>query len=349
MIHGGLDARGRLALGDRAATLLDLSVNLNPYGAAPRVLEAIKNADISSYPDPTAYPVRAAYGRRWGVAADAVVLGHGAAELLWTTVRALLRPGDPVVTVEPTFSEVGAAARSHGCRLSPLEAARDTFALDLQALSRHVAQASARLVYLCTPNNPTGVPLRFSEIAALAQAHPRVWFVVDQAFLSLSDRHADLAQVPLGNVICVRSLTKDHALAGLRLGYLLAEPRTARRIEAARPPWSTSAPAQAAALACLDEEAFVANSRGRMRADRQRMAQVLEACGLAPLASDAPYLLFQAPNAAALHHGLLHAHGILVRDCGSFGLPGHLRVCGLREVHAARVRQAFERAMEAIS
>ena len=114
-------------------------------------------------------------------------------------------------------------------------------------------------------------------------------------------------------------------MAGLRVGYLLAEPSLVAALEAAHPSWSTSAPAQAAALAALAEDEFVAASRARLADDREALRRGLERLGFAPLPSIAPYLAFQAGDAAALRGRLLR-RGILVRDCASFGLPGFVRV-----------------------
>ncbi|HET9551539.1 MAG TPA: aminotransferase class I/II-fold pyridoxal phosphate-dependent enzyme, partial [Anaeromyxobacteraceae bacterium] len=113
---------------------------------------------------------------------------------------------------------------------------------------------------------------------------------------------------------------------------------------ASRPAWSTSAPAQAAALAALDEEPFVAESRERLRQDREALAEGLRALGLRPLPSVAPYLAFEAPEAVALRARLMR-HGLLVRDCASFGLPGWLRVAARPAAERERLLAALAKEM----
>jgi histidinol-phosphate/aromatic aminotransferase/cobyric acid decarboxylase-like protein len=212
--------------------------------------------------------------------------------------------------------------------------------VDLDAVGEALARSGAGAAYLATPTSPAGLPVPASDVARLAQAYAGVLLILDESFLALSDRHAD-AELPLpANVIRLRSMTKEHAIPGLRAGYLLAPAQLVAALEAARPTWSTSAPAQAAALAALGEEAFVAASRERLRQDREATRAGLERLGLAPLPSVAPFLAFPG-DGAALRRRLL-ARGVLVRDCASFGLPGLVRV-------AARPHPERERLFAALA
>ena len=131
-----------------------------------------------------------------------------------------------------------------------------------------VIERHARLVYLCAPNNPTGLAWPVSEISAVVRRCPDALFVVDQSFLSLSDQHEDATASLPDNAVRVRSLTKDHAIPGARLGALIATPTFARKLERLRPAWSTGAATQAAAIAAAAEQGFVAESRARLFQDR---------------------------------------------------------------------------------
>jgi histidinol-phosphate/aromatic aminotransferase/cobyric acid decarboxylase-like protein len=128
------------------------------------------------------------------------------------------------------------------------------------------------------------------------------------------------------NVTCVRSLTKEHAIPGVRVGYVLASPARIQHLERHRPAWSTSAPAQAAAIATCTETAFVAESRARLLQDRLRLTADLAALGLHPLASSANFFLLPAGDGAEIRRRLLANHRVLVRDCASFGLPAFVRL-----------------------
>jgi histidinol-phosphate/aromatic aminotransferase/cobyric acid decarboxylase-like protein len=330
--HGGLLDRELAALGLRASDVLDVSVNVNPYGPCPAVVQAIRAAPLDRYPDPTAWAAREAIGRGIGESAERVVLGNGAVDLLWTLARAFIAPGRAAVVVEPAFSEFAAAVTAAGGRVVPVRARpEDGFAVDLAAVERAARVSEAALVYLCTPANPTGVAVDPGAVARAAAASPSSLAVVDESFLALSDRAADERAPMPPNVVRVRSMTKTHALPGVRLGYAVAREDVAARLERARPPWTTSAIAQAAARAAIAESAFVESSRERVLADRVRLSARLRELGFAPRASSTLYFLLPVCDASGLRARLLARHRVLVRDATSFGLPGFVRVCATPE------------------
>ena len=332
-VHGGLvDAGSFGALGIGAGEVLDFSVNVNPYGPAPAMREAIAAAPVDCYPDSTGSAARAALAAACGVDAERIVLGNGAADLLWTLARVLVAPGRAVVMVEPTFSEFRAAAAAAGARLAQewrADPATGFLALGPAALAAIVETArscEAAAIYLCAPNNPTGAGVRTSDLISLAERLPGVTLVVDQAFLSLSEHHADAGAELPANVVRVRSLTKEHAIPGVRVGYLIATPSIAAAVESSRPAWSTGGAAQAAVIASVTLEPFVADSRQRMLADRRALADVLHEMDLAPVPTCTTYFVVRTGDAAGLRHALLARHRVLVRDCASFGLPAYLRL-----------------------
>jgi histidinol-phosphate/aromatic aminotransferase/cobyric acid decarboxylase-like protein len=168
-----------------------------------------------------------------------------------------------------------------------------------------------------------------------------VCVVADQSFLALSDYAHELHVRLPDNVACVRSLTKDFALPGLRIGLLIGAPALVARIEAQRPTWSTSAPAQAAIAAAASEQAFVQDSWARLREDRAAVARVLRAHGLSPLPSASAYQLVRVADAAAFCRRLW-AHGVVLRDCSSFGLPDHVRVAARPAPELAQLERALQ-------
>lgn len=342
-VHGGLDLAELTAMGVAPGDVVDFSVNVNPYGPAPAVAEAARRADLARYPDPRAAAVRRGLAERWRVDAEAVLFAHGATELLWDLARHAARTGRRALVAEPAFGEFRAALAASGADVVEWRAGPGAVCpVDLAALSGALSREAARVAYLAAPTSPAGLPVPAADVARLARDHPGVLLVLDESFLSLSDRHAD-AEVPLPpNVARLRSLTKEHAIPGLRAGYLLADPSLVAALEAARPAWATSAPAQAAALAALGEERFVAESRVRLAADREALRRGLARLGLAPVPSVAPYLVFQVGDAAALRRRLL-ARRVLVRDCASFGLPGHVRVAARPEPDRAALLAALEK------
>jgi histidinol-phosphate/aromatic aminotransferase/cobyric acid decarboxylase-like protein len=324
-IHGGIDVEELERHGLVPEQVCDLSANLNPYGPCEPVLWAAQRAELTRYPDPDARRARAAWARLLDVPMSRLAVGPGAAELLWSAVRALVAPGDRVVIAEPTFSEARLACAASGGRVERRFArAEDGYRIELAELLEHAR--GARLVYLCSPNNPTGQTFGGDELEVFARELAPTLLVLDQSFLSLSERAQELARPLPDNVISVRSLTKDFALPGLRLGLLSARPELVRSIEAARPTWSTSAPALAAIEAAAGQLEFVAASYARLRAERQRLRERLRQLGLTALPSDSVFLLVPAPGGAPQTRAGLLRQGVLVRDGSSFGLPEHVRV-----------------------
>ncbi|HEX6239241.1 MAG TPA: histidinol-phosphate transaminase [Polyangiales bacterium] len=340
-VHGGphgLSAEARSLL-ERAGRVLDFSVNLNPYGPPRALLDALQGAELARYPDPDAQAARASWAQTLDTSPARIAVGHGAADLLWALARALLAPGDRAALLEPTFSEFRVAAAAAGARVESIRV--EQAAQFVPELARVIEAArGVRALYVCAPNNPTGVHLESAWLSQLARALPEVCVVVDQSFLALSDHAHELdARLP-DNVVCVRSLTKDFALPGLRIGLLIGAPALVERIEAQRPTWSTSAPAQAAIAAAAREQAFVRSSWEQLRRDRAEVARVLRSLGLTPLPSASAYQLVRVGDAAAFCRQLW-GQGVLVRDCSSFGLPEYVRIAARPEAEVAQWKAAL--------
>jgi histidinol-phosphate/aromatic aminotransferase/cobyric acid decarboxylase-like protein len=340
--HGGPPHRELAELGLCESDIVDFSSNTNVYGPSPGVLAAVRSASVDRYPDSSTRAAREALARAFDEEAERIVLGNGAADLLWTLARVLVSPGATALVVEPTFCEFGVAAEAIGAKITRWRASPETgFAIDLEAIAELAASRRAAVVYLCSPNTPTGVSVPAEAVAGWARSNPQLWLVLDQSFLSLSDRADDL-RVPMPpNVIRVRSLTKDHALAGVRVGYAITTPQVVANVEAQRPAWTVSSIAQTAAIATCEHLSFVADSRKRLLADCKALREALIDVGLSPLASSTVFLIAPLEQVALLRRRLLKEHRIHIRDCASFGLPGYVRL-------AARPKPDRERLVRAL-
>ncbi|MFW6174550.1 MAG: pyridoxal phosphate-dependent aminotransferase, partial [Chloroflexota bacterium] len=182
------------------------------------------------------------------------------------------------------------------------------------------------LVFLCNPNNPTGVLLGPEELERIADATGDGLLVLDEAYIPLSDSPWDAA--PLlegGNVALLRSMTKDHALAGVRLGYLLAMEQVIKRVRRLQPSWSVSSIAQAAGVAALSDHGHVKRAREAIARGKACLERDLKRLGVPALPSSANFLLSEVGDAAGLRSAMLR-RGVCVRDCASFGLPRHIRI-----------------------
>lgn len=337
-VHGSFDQSAALDSDGRngpprtsAADVLDFSANGNVIGPPPGVLDAVALADISRYPDRKAWDLRRAIAQRHGVPASEVVVGNGSTELIWAVARAYLAPGHPTLVLGPTYGEYAVAAGAAGAAVHTLEGARSRGPALLETLARGIQRIQPRLVWLCHPNNPTGAAFPIERLPELVDAAPHTLFVVDEAYLPLADGVP--SALPLtsgGQVIVLRSMTKDAALAGLRIGYAIAAPPVADAVGRAIPPWTVSSVAQAAGQAAIADTDHGERVRVAVATSRALLMAGLQRLGLRPYPSVANFVLVPVGDARAVTRALLE-RGYAVRDCTSFGLPDCIRI-GVRAV-----------------
>jgi histidinol-phosphate aminotransferase len=343
-VHGGIDPAELAKLGLTRQHVLDLSINVNPWGPQPNVLSALAHAVLTEYPDPHATLARRAVAQLLDQHVERVLIGHGSSELLWAAVGLIRGLGRPLVTLSPSFSEPLRAASAWGVAVVRFElSAADGFRLDLNGLDNALERTDAAAVYLCQPNNPDGGVLSAQQLRALCDAHPNRLFILDQAFLSLSTRHADAGFRFGSNVLCVRSLTKDHALPGLRAGYVLGAPERLAALDALRSSWLVSSQTERAIVAACAEHAYVDDVRTRWLSSKTTLVAGCERLGLSCVPSETPYFLLASGGVGAktLRARLLSRHGILVRSGESFGLPDHVRIAACRPEQQERVLAAL--------
>lgn len=326
--HGGPDFAELAALGIRPEALLDFSVNKNPLGVSPRAMRAVGLVEPSEYPDSRCLRLRAGLAAAHDVQPDEVLVGNGSVELIWLLGQVYLAPGDDVVIVGPTFGEYDAAARRAGARITQVDATEETaFRPILQEIVETIRQAEPRVVYLCNPNNPTGQALELDDVRYLLEVLGNGLLVVDEAYVELADGVESV--VALGRsdprLVVLRSLTKSHGLAGLRLGYLIGAAGVVEALGQAQPPWSVNAFAQAAGVAALGDDTHVTEGRRLARRARAMLVDGLERLGLTCVPSRASYWLVKVGDGRQVRDEMLR-RGILVRDAGSFGLPAYIRV-----------------------
>ena len=338
--HGG-DRYGR-------EVRLDFSVNTNPLGAPPAVVRAVEDAAgrLDQYPDPACRALVSALAAHEDVRGERILCGGGAAELIYAYCAAL-RPKRALELV-PTFSEYAAALEAAGCAVERWQLKRSNGFQPWPDLLEHLEYADYDVIFLCSPNNPTGQLLdRRFLIQLLGICRRRgVRVFLDECFGELSDGGREAGMTPYleGNpgLMILRAFTKTYAMAGLRLGYCLTADRgLLEKMSAMTQPWNVSLPAQEAGLAALGEEDYLARARALIRTERAFLEAGLEKLGLWTCPSSANYLLFCSEK--PLWEPLLK-RGILIRDCaGCRGLgPGWYRVAVKRREENAALLAALE-------
>lgn len=341
--HGGLDAGELRSLGLRADRILDFSSNINPLGPSPRVRQAAAEADLSSYPDRHSLVLREALAARLGVEIETLLVGNGSTELIHLLTAARLGAGDRCLIFEPTFGEYEAAATLAGAQTMAIRPADgQTFEWSIAQAVRAIRRVRPSLVFLCNPNNPTGAYLSRSSVGQIqAGVGPGGLLLLDDAYVSLSDGSWDT--IPLlenGNLAVLRSMTKDHALAGVRLGYVVADPDLISGMRRLQPAWSVNAVAQSAGLAALGDEAHLSEAREVISESKSYLCGELDGLGIAVTSTSTNFILAKVGNAARVRMALLR-RGIAVRDCTSFGLPEYIRIALRRPEECAVLVEAL--------
>ncbi|MBA2964282.1 MULTISPECIES: histidinol-phosphate transaminase [Ramlibacter] len=309
--------------------MLHLAANENPLGMPHGAQTAAQQAlaDAGRYPDGSGVQLKAALSARLGVAPEGIVLGSGSCEILTMAAQALVRPGEGIVSSQYGFLVYGQAARlAHA--VHTVVPARD-FGHDLAAMAQAI-DAGTRLVFIANPNNPTGTFLAGDELQAFLRAVPaQVTVLLDEAYteyLTPAQRYDAVGWVrQLPNLVVARTFSKAYGLAGLRVGYGIAQPALAARFEPVRPRFNLTGPALAAAAAALADDAFQARSHALNLAGREQLGQGLQALGLRCLPSAGNFVMVEAGDAAGLHRALL-AQGIAVATLDAYGLPRWLRI-----------------------
>ena len=341
--HGALDFAELERLGLSPDDVLDFSANSNPFGPSPLVREALAKVPLDRYPDRESLALRRALAEKLALAPEQILVGNGSAELIQLAAQAFLRPGDSALVLGPTFGEYARAAQLTGADVHPMAASpKDGFAFDADAILVKLAE-HPRVVFICNPNNPTGQCLPEGMLHQWAAAHPETLFVVDEAYLPFVPGMESALACNANNILVLRSMTKDHALAGLRLGYAVGPADLIAVLTRQRPPWNVNALAQAAGLAALQDEAHLAETLTQLRREKDLLVQGLQSLGYTPVPSQTPFFLLPVGNGAAFRSALLARGGILVRDCASFGLPQHIRIAPRRPKENLRFLEEIKR------
>jgi len=309
-------------------TVHKLASNENPYGCSPAATAAVSRAamDLSAYPDVTAGALREALARHYGVDDEQIVIGNGSDEVLLLVARTFLGPGRTAVACEPTFAQYRAHTLTTGARYVPVATSGDT---DLTALADY--RHGTSVIWVCNPNNPTGSYLDADGLAQLlGMVGDDTLVVVDEAYaeyataddfpntVGLIERHP--------NLVVTRTFSKIYGLAGLRMGFGIADAGVARLLNTVRSPFNTSVLAQAAATAALGDQDFVRQSRDRNARTRGTIEQFCRQNQLEYASSQANFVLLDAPGGANRVFTGLKQAGIIVRPGTQLGFPSKIRI-----------------------
>jgi histidinol-phosphate aminotransferase len=312
-----------------AARIVKLASNENPLGMPESARAALLGAldEIGRYPDSNGFGLKAALSQHLAVAADWITLGNGSNDILELAAAAFLGPGRSAIYAQHAFAVYALATQARGARAIVVPA-RD-FGHDLDAMVAAIAP-DTRVIYVANPNNPTGTFLPADEIERFLRRVPSdVIVVLDEAYneyLPAGSRFDSAQWVRrCPNLLVSRTFSKAYGLAGLRVGYGIAQQELTDLLNRVRQPFNVSVPAQAAAKAALADVDFVARSFELNRAGMRQLVQGAQALGLRHIPSLGNFVLVEVGPAARVYQELLR-RGVIVRPVANYGLPAWLRV-----------------------
>ncbi|HPD60684.1 MAG TPA: histidinol-phosphate transaminase [Thermodesulfobacteriota bacterium] len=334
--HGGLSLTELRVLRLNRKEMMDFSSNLNPLGIPLGVKKALEGLDLSCYPDPENLELKEALAPVAGVQPDQIVIGNGSTELIYLLAHAFLKKRDVVVILTPTFGEYEIAARLAQTKITVVPSEENKrFIWDTKKVSQQIKKCQPAMVFLCNPNNPTGVYIDRAGVEIILSSMGKGLLVLDEAYITFVQNSWNACELLSSkNVVILRSLTKNYALAGLRLGYALCPSDVAKILVEYQPTWSVNLAAQVAGAAALTEDQYLLRSKNSIEEGKDYLQKSLEGLGYKVFPSAANFLLVKVGDAPLLRYHLL-TKGICVRDCSSFGLPEYIRI-GVRTVEECK-------------
>ena len=322
-------------LGIPAERIVKLDANENPYGPLPAVTEALAGYRyLHIYPDPRQSMLRDALGAFIGVPADHILPGHGADELLDCLCRLFLAPGDTVINTPPTFGMYSFDAKLAGAKVVDVYR-RDDFSVNVEAVAAAVESHRPKLLFLTSPNNPSGNWLdddAFERLLALP-----VVVVLDEAYVEFADHPSRAGRVlDRDNLVVLRTFSKAAGMAGLRLGYGVFPQWLMHELWKFKQPYNVNAAASVAGIASLRSADQIEAVVGKLKAERSRLYARLDALpGIEAVpGSQANFVLCRVLGRPARDLKLaLERGGVLVRHYDKRGLEGCIRISVGRPEH----------------
>ena len=308
--------------------IVKLASNENPLGPSPLALEAIQGAlsSLALYPDGACFTLTNALCEHWGVRPENLVLGNGSDEIIHYLGLAFLRPGDEVLTGDPSFVRYESAAVLNEAEFiaTPL----DDFRFDLDAMAERITPRT-RLIFIANPNNPTGTSVGKAAVERFLDRVPHEAIVVmDEAYYEYvddPDYPQSLDYIQDGrNVVILRTFSKIYALAALRVGYGIARPEIIHALHQVREPFNVNSLAQAAAVASLHDPDQVPRSWKSNRENRDYLYAAFDRLGLPHVQTQANFVLVDVKQPSKPVYEALMRRGVIVRVLG--GLDTYLRV-----------------------
>jgi len=328
--------------------IIKVASNENPLGPSPKAVEVMQAAVAQShlYPDGNAFYLKNKLAGKLGIEPSNLVLGNGSNEIIEFVSHALVGPGDEIVVSQYCFAIYPLVAKMMGAKVNAVPAV--DYGHDLPAMLEAITPQT-RIVWIANPNNPTGTLANPDDVLALVENVPNdVLLVMDEAYYEFLDEPVDL--LPLirsgekTNLLVMRTFSKIYGLAGLRIGYGIGHPDFISALEKVRQPFNTNAIAQAGAMAALDDEQHLSNTR---RVNAEGLSFFESFCienGYEIVPSFANFVLINVGDSQKTFESLQQL-GVIARPMGGYGLPEWIRLSIGTKEENKRVAEALRSAL----
>ncbi|MFM2467163.1 histidinol-phosphate transaminase [Paraburkholderia sp. RL17-368-BIF-A] len=315
------------------AKIVKLASNENPLGMPESAQRAMAQAasELGRYPDANAFELKTALSERYGVPSDWITLGNGSNDILEIAAHAFVEKGQAIVYAQYSFAVYALATQGLGARAIVVPAVK--YGHDLDAMLAAITD-DTRLIFVANPNNPTGTFIEGPKLEAFLDKVPRhVAVVLDEAYteyLPAEKRYDSIGWVcRYPNLLVSRTFSKAFGLAGLRVGFAIAQPELTDLLNRLRQPFNVNTLAQAAAIAALNDQAFLEKTAALNAQGYRRLTEAFDKLGLEYVPSDGNFVLVRVGNDDAAGNRVnleLLKQGVIVRPVGNYGLPQWLRV-----------------------
>ncbi|MGH2319084.1 histidinol-phosphate transaminase [Planococcus sp. SE5232] len=310
--------------------VIKLASNENPLGPSPKAVAAIQQglAELNRYPDADASALKKAIAAEFNVSPQQVIPTNGADELITLISEAFLEEGDEVIVPSPSFSEYDFGAHIMGATVVPVKFI-EGFEFDVDAMIAAVTDKT-KIIYICTPNNPTGTYMSKPDLDKLVEAIDGVLVVIDAAyshFADAADYTHGIEYINAGYpVLTLQTFSKIYGIAGVRVGFGIASEPIIQSILKVKEPFNVNTLAQIAATAAIEDIEHVKTSQDANKAGREQLYKAFEELGLAYIESMANFVLVQIGEDGEKLYKELMAKGVIVRYGKIWGLPDYVRV-----------------------
>lgn len=310
--------------------VVKLASNENPLGPSPMALAAIRNAlhDINRYPDGGSFNLRQKLAQHLGVNESNLVIGNGSDEIILLALRAVLNRGDEVIVAKPTFLMYEITSKIEGARI--VEVPMKDFHYDLKTMKDKVKNRT-RLVFIANPDNPVGTYVRLKDVEEFMDGLPEdVLVFFDEAYYEFASREKDypdtLKYLGNRNIIITRTFSKAYGLAGLRIGYAIADAKLITYLDRVRQPFNVNSLAQKAACAALCDSEFLEKTKKMVVSGKEYLYRKFDELGLKAIHSATNFILIDVKTDANALYKKMLSLGVIVRSMAEWNMDTFIRV-----------------------